>query len=328
MMKKDIFNITVPLNSHGNRIDKFLQSQINELSRTRLQALIRDGQVKINNIIINSASRKIKEEDQIKVNFPPPKETIIKPNKIPLDILYDDDDIIVINKSSGVVVHPGAGNYNNTIVNGLLFKYKNNLSSIGGKLRPGIVHRIDKDTSGIIVVAKNDNAHINLSKQFSNHSIKRIYEALIWGSLKPQNGKISEKISRSVKNRQLMTVRKKKGKIAITNYKTIKIFQNLNLPKISLIECQLETGRTHQIRVHMNFKGNPILGDKSYGKIKRKFKKIDANIEKKINSFNRQALHAKSLGFIHPRTEKKIFFEVESPKDFDQLVKSLKKASI
>jgi len=326
-MKKDIFNITVPLNFHGNRIDKFLQSQINELSRTRLQALIRNGQVKINNIIINNTSKKIKEEDQIKVNFPPPKETIIKPNKIPLDILYDDDDIIVINKSSGVVVHPGAGNYNNTIVNGLLFKYKNNLSSIGGKLRPGIVHRIDKDTSGAIVVAKNDNAHINLSKQFSNHSIKRIYEALIWGSLKPQNGKISEKISRSVKNRQLMAVRKKKGKIAITNYKTIKIFQNLNLPKISLIECQLETGRTHQIRVHMNFKGNPILGDKSYGKSKKKFKRIDPNIEKKINSFDRQALHAKSLGFIHPRTEKEIFFEAKRPEDFATLIKNLTKAS-
>ncbi len=327
MMKKDIINITVPLNSHGNRIDKFLQSQINELSRTRLQALIRDGQVKINNIIINSTSKKIKKEDQIKVNFPPPKETIIKPNKIPLDILYDDDDIIVINKSSGVVVHPGAGNYNNTIVNGLLFKYKNNLSSIGGKLRPGIVHRIDKDTSGIIVVAKNDNAHINLSKQFSNHSIKRIYEALIWGSLKPQNGKISEKISRSVKNRQLMAVRKKKGKIAITNYKTIKIFQNLNLPKISLVECQLETGRTHQIRVHMNFKGNPILGDKSYGKSKKKFKRIDLDLEKKINSFDRQALHAKSLGFIHPRTEKEIFFEAKRPEDFATLIKNLTKAS-
>ena len=280
-MKKDIFNITVPLNSHGYRIDKFLQSQINELSRTRLQALIRDGQVKINNIIINSTSKKIKEEDQIKVNFPPSKETLIKPNKIPLDILYDDSDIIVVNKAPGVVVHPGAGNYNNTIVNGLLYKYKNNLSSVGGKLRPGIVHRIDKDTSGVIVIAKNDNAHINLSKQFSDHSIKRVYEALVWGSLKPQNGKINEKISRSVRNRQLMAVRKEKGKIAITNYKTLKVFQNLNIPKISLIECQLETGRTHQIRVHMNFKGNPILGDKSYGRKKIKYKKIDLSLEKK-----------------------------------------------
>ena len=327
-MKKDIFNIIVPLNSHGYRIDKFLQSQINELSRTRLQALIRDGQVKINNIIINSTSKKIKEDDQIKVNFPPPKETLIKPNKIPLDILYDDDDIIVINKSPGVVVHPGAGNYDKTIVNGLMFKYKNNLSSIGGKLRPGIVHRIDKDTSGVIVVAKNDNAHINLSKQFSDHSIKRVYEALIWGSLKPQNGKISEKISRSVKNRQLMTVRKEKGKIAITNYKTLKIFQNSNLPKISLIECQLETGRTHQIRVHMNFKGNPIVGDKSYGKSKKKFKKIDPKIENQINNFNRQALHAKSLGFLHPKTRKELFFEARRPEDFDALIKNLKEASV
>ncbi len=326
-MKKDIFNITVPLNSHGYRIDKFLQSQINELSRTRLQALIRDGQVKINNITINSSSKKIKEEDQIKVNFPPSKETQIMPNKIPLDVLYNDDDIIIINKSPGVVVHPGAGNYNNTIVNGLLFKYKNKLSSIGGKLRPGIVHRIDKDTSGVIVIAKNDNAHINLSKQFSDHSIKRVYEALIWGSLKPLNGKISERISRSVKNRQLMAVRKEKGKMAITNYKTLKVFQNLNLPKISLIECQLETGRTHQIRVHMNFKGNPILGDKSYGKTKRKFKKIDLSLEKKINNFNRQALHAKSLGFIHPTTKEGIFFQAKRPEDFESLIKSLNKAS-
>ena len=162
-MTKDIFNITVPFNSHGYRIDKFLQSQINELSRTRLQSLIRDGQVKINNIIIKNASKIIKEKDQIKVTFPAAKETSIKPSKIPLDILYEDDDIIIINKSPGVVVHPGAGNYDKTIVNGLLFKYKNNLSNIGGKLRPGIVHRIDKDTSGVIVVAKNDNAHVNLS---------------------------------------------------------------------------------------------------------------------------------------------------------------------
>ena len=327
-MKKNIFNTTVPLNYHGNRIDKFLQSQINELSRTRLQTLIRDGQVKLNDITISDVSKKIKENDQIKINFPPPKITFIKPKKIPLEILYDDDDIVVINKSPGVVVHPGAGNYEETIVNGLLFKYQNNLSSVGGKLRPGIVHRIDKDTSGVIVVAKNDNAHIRLSEQFSNHTIKRIYEALVWGSLKPQSGKINEKISRSVKNRQLMSVRKEKGKIAITNYKTLKVFQNLNLPKISLIECQLETGRTHQIRVHMNFKGNPILGDKSYGKSKKKFKKIDPNLEKKINNFNRQALHAKSLGLIHPKTKKEFFFEARRPKDFDILIKSLKKSSV
>jgi 23S rRNA pseudouridine1911/1915/1917 synthase len=293
-----------------------------------MQNLINDGQVKLNNIIIVNSSKKIKEKDQIKVTFPAAKETSIKPSKIPLDILYEDDDIIIINKSPGVVVHPGAGNYDKTIVNGLLFKYKNNLSNIGGKLRPGIVHRIDKDTSGVIVVAKNDNAHVNLSEQFSNHTINRVYEALIWGSLKPQNGKINEKISRSIKNRQLMAVRKEKGKTAITNYKTLKVFQNFNLPKISLIECKLETGRTHQIRVHMNFKGNPILGDKSYGKSKRKFKKIDFNIEKKINNFNRQALHAKSLGFIHPTTKKEIFFQARRPDDFNKLVRNLEKISI
>ena len=327
-MKKNIFNTIVPLHFRGYRIDKFLQSQINKLSRTRLQTLIRDGQVKLNNLTINNPSKKIKEKDQIKIDFPPPKKTLIKPNKIPLDILYDDDDIIVINKSPGVVVHPGAGNYKDTIVNGLLYKYHNNLSSIGGRLRPGIVHRIDKDTSGVIVVAKNDISHINLSQQFSTHTIKRVYEALIWGSLRPQKGKIQEKISRSIKNRQLMSVRKEKGKMAITNYKTLKIFQNINLPKISLIECRLETGRTHQIRVHMNFKGNPILGDKSYGKLKKKFKKIDPNIEKKINNFNRQALHAKSLSFLHPSKKKEVFFEAKRPIDFDTLIKSLDKVSV
>ncbi len=218
-MKRNIFYITVPLNSDGSRIDKFLQSQVKELSRTMLQKLIRDGYIKLNNTIIKNYSKKVKEEDKVEVQIPAPKESVIKSNDIPLDILYDDIDIVVINKSPGVVVHPGAGNFEKTIVNGLLFKYKNNLSSIGGKLRPGIVHRIDKDTSGVIVVAKNDKAHINLSQQFANHTIKRVYETLVWGSLKPQSGKINEKISRSIKNRQLMAVRKEKGKIAITNYK-------------------------------------------------------------------------------------------------------------
>ena len=327
-MKKNILNIVVPISFNDYRIDKFLQSKITELSRTRLQSLIYDGEVKLNDTIIDSPAKKIKEKDNIKINFPAPKKTLIKPNKISLNILYDDKDIIVINKSSGVVVHPGAGNYENTIVNGLLYKYQNKLSSIGGKLRPGIVHRIDKDTSGVIVVAKNDDAHINLSEQFRNHTIERVYEALVWGSLKPQNGKITERISRNFKNRQLMAVRKEKGKVAVTNYKTLKIFHNLNLPKISHLECRLETGRTHQIRVHMNFKGNPILGDKSYGKSKKKFKEINPIIEKEINNFNRQALHAKSLGFTHPKTKKEIFFEAERPKDFHQLIKNLKKASL
>jgi len=327
-MEKKIFYLSEIPNSSRDRIDKFLQFQLKKFSRTKLQKLIRDGFVRINNKTINETSKKIKINDKIEIDFPEPKEVHIKPCEIPLNILYEDDDIIVINKLPGVVVHPGAGNYEKTIVNGLLFHCKNKLSSVGGKLRPGIVHRIDKDTSGVIVVAKNDNAHINLSKQFSDHTVKRIYEAIIWGSLKPSSGKINENISRSKKNRQLMCVSKNSGKKAITNYKTLKIFKNTNLPKISLIQCKLETGRTHQIRVHMSFKGNPIIGDKSYGKAKKKFKKIDLNVEQNINNFNRQALHAKSLCFIHPRTNKEFFFEARKPEDFETLIKTLKKASL
>ena len=328
-MEKKIFNVKFSVSSQETRIDKFLQSQFKKISRSQIQKLIRDNYVKLNNKIMINNSKKIKENDLIEVSFPLSKETYIMPSKISLNILYEDTDLILINKSPGVVVHPGAGNYDKTIVNGLLFHCKNNLSSIGGKLRPGIVHRIDKDTSGVIVVAKNNFAHNNLSKQFHNHTIKRTYEAIVWGALKPSSGKINENISRSIKNRQLMSVtkNKNKGKNAITNYKTLKVFKNSNLPKISFIECRLETGRTHQIRVHMSFKGNPILGDKSYGKSRKKFKNIDLKIEKEINNFKRQALHAKSLGFIHPVTGKEMFFEAKRPKDFDELVKNLNKAS-
>jgi len=327
-MEKKIFQLSAVNDFSNTRIDKFLQLKLTHFSRTKIQKLIHEGFVKVNDKIVNETSKKIKNDDKVEIFFPPPKETNIKSTKMNLDILHEDDDIIVINKAPGVVVHPGAGNYEKTIVNGLLFHSKNNLSEIGGKLRPGIVHRIDKDTSGVIVVAKNDQAHIFLSKQFSEHSIKRIYESVIWGSLRPLNGRINENISRNVRNRQLMAVSRNKGKKAITNYKTLKVFKNINLPKISLVECKLETGRTHQIRVHMNFKGNPIVGDKSYGKTKIKFKKIDKNVEKNLKDFNRQALHAKSLGFIHPKTKREIFFEADRPKDFDLLIKSLKKASI
>jgi len=327
-MKEKILYLDVSIDFNKSRIDKFLQSQFDKMSRTRLQNFIREGYVKLNNFKVNDSSKKIKAGDIIEIKFASPKETQIKPQKMLLDILYDDNDIVVINKPAGMVVHPGAGNHEKTLVNGLLFHYKKKLSSIGGKLRPGIVHRIDKDTSGILVVAKNDNAHISLSKQFSDHTIKRTYEAIVWGALKPSSGTINENISRSIKNRQLMAVSKNKGKKAVTNYKTLDIYRNLNLPKISLVECKLKTGRTHQIRVHMNFKGNPILGDKSYGRSKKKFKIINMEIEKEINSLNRQALHAKSLGFIHPVTNVEMFFESKRPKDFDTLVKSLKKASI
>jgi len=327
-MEKKIFNINESEDISVLRLDKFLQSKLKDFSRTKIQVLIKDGNIKINDKLIYESSKKIKFNDRIEVNFPPVKNTQIKPYKMILDIQYEDDDIIIINKPPGIVVHPGAGNFEKTIVNGLLYHYENKLSNIGGKLRPGIVHRIDKDTSGIIVVAKNDFTHSNLSKQFSDHTIERTYDAIVWGSLRPSKGKINEKISRSIKNRQLMAISKNKGKTAITNYKTIRTFSNSNLPKISLIECKLETGRTHQIRVHMSYKGNPILGDKSYGKSKKKFKNINPDVEKDINNFNRQALHAKSLGFVHPKTKKQIFFEGKKPKDFEMLIKNLEKASL
>jgi len=328
-MEKKIFNVRLTLDSQESRIDKFLQSKFKKISRSQIQNLIRNSHVKLNNNIVINNSKKIKENDLIEVSFPLPKETHIKPSKMSLNILYEDADLIIINKSPGVVVHPGAGNYDKTIVNGLLFHCKNKLSSVGGELRPGIVHRIDKDTSGAIVVAKNNFAHNNLSKQFSNHTIKRTYETIVWGALKPSSGKINENISRSIKNRQLMAVTKdkSKGKSAVTNYRTLKVFKNLNLPKISFVECKLETGRTHQIRVHMNFKGNPILGDKSYGNSRKKFKNINLKIEKEINNFKRQALHAKNLGFIHPVTGEEMYFEAKRPKDFDTLIKNLNKAS-
>ena len=323
-----IISLSVKSEENNQRVDVFISKKENLLSRTRIKNLILKNKLKLNNRVIVNPSKKVSTGDKLVLEIPEPKKTSLKPYDFKLDIIYEDENLLIINKPAGIVMHPGAGNYDNTIVNGLLYKYHNKLSGIGGKLRPGIVHRIDKDTSGVIVVAKNDNAHINLSQQFSEHTIKRTYEALIWGSLKPQNGVIREKISRSIRNRQLMSVRKEKGKIAITNYKTLKIFHNSNLPKISLIECKLETGRTHQIRVHMKFKGNPIIGDKSYGKLKKNFKKIDPSIEKKINNFNRQALHAKSLGFLHPGTKKEVFFEARRPTDFDTLIKNLDKVSV
>ena len=203
-----------------------------------------------------------------------------------------------------MVVHPGAGNYEGTLANALLFKYKKNLSNLNGELRPGIVHRIDKETSGLLVVAKNNLAHANLGNQFSKHTVNRKYICLVWGVIRPLSGKIITLITRDKKNRQLMTVSDIKGKKAITNYKTIKVFSIKDIPKISLIECKLETGRTHQIRVHLRYKGTSLLGDKQYGKKNIRFKKIHNEFFTKLTKLSGQALHAKTLEFSHPRTKK------------------------
>ena len=221
-------------------------------------------------------------------------------------------------------MHPGAGNYDNTIVNALMHYCKGNLSNIGDELRPGIVHRIDKDTSGLIVVAKNNVTHENLSKQFNEHTIHRIYQLMVWGKLRPQSGKIETLITRSSRNRQLMEVGITKGKKAITNYKTLEVFENDKTPTLSLIECKLETGRTHQIRVHMSYKGNNILGDKKYKKKFKKFKNIDSDLEQSILNLDRQFLHAKTIGFTHPVTGKKLEFTSNLPQDLNIVLKKLR----
>ena len=322
---KSIINFIVKNKEKNLRVDTLLANQNNKLTRSRVKTLILENNLKINNLTTVDPSRKVKLNDEICLNIVEPKKENLKPFKYNLDIIYEDKDLIVINKSAGISMHPGPGNYDNTIVNALINYSGNNLSNIGNELRPGIVHRIDKDTSGLVVIAKNNFSHENLSKQFSEHSITRVYHALVWGKIRPQNGKIDTLIARSSKNRQLMEVSFKKGKRAITNYKTLEVYETKKMPTFSLVECKLETGRTHQIRVHLSNKGNNILGDKKY---KKKFKKlinIDSDLEKLINELNRQFLHAKKLGFKHPISNKRLEFSSNLPDDLENILKKLSK---
>ncbi len=311
----------------GKRLDIFLSQQIENLTRTNIKKIIESNNVKINRKIIKSSSKKVKSNDLITIKLLIKDSVKLLPNKIELDVRFEDKDILIINKPKGMVVHPGAGNYKNTLANALLYKYQNKLSNINGEMRPGIVHRIDKETSGLLVIAKNNLSHSKLGKQFSDHSISRKYLCLVWGVVRPLEGRIETLISRNKKNRQLMMVSDFNGKKAITNYKTIKVFNLKDIPKISLIECELETGRTHQIRVHMKYKGSSVLGDNQYGKKNIRFKKINDNFLKRISALNGQALHAKSLGFVHPSKNKWVKFESELPNDFKKLLDLLKNLS-
>ncbi len=311
----------------GERLDLFLTNKLENLTRSYIKKLIEDNKVKINNIVVNSAAKKLKINDYILVNLIKKTSKKLEPKKIRLDIVYEDKDLLIVNKQKGMVVHPGAGNFQNTLANALAHRYKKNLSDINGELRPGIIHRIDKETSGLLVVAKNNYTHSELGKQFSRHSIKRKYLCLIWGIIRPLSGRIETFIARNRKNRQLMTVSEIAGKNAITNYKTIKVFTIKNIPKLSLLECELETGRTHQIRVHLNYRGTSILGDKQYGKGKLKFKNIDSNFLQKLNNLKGQALHAKILGFDHPTKKKYVQFESNLPPDFEKMIDFLNKLS-
>jgi 23S rRNA pseudouridine1911/1915/1917 synthase len=305
---------------NGERLDVFLSKKISNLTRSYIKKLIEKKQVQLNKIINTFPSTKIKVNDKINVNIIEKENHKLIPSKIELDITYEDKDILIVNKPKGMVVHPGAGNYENTLVNALIYKYKNALSSVNGNSRPGIVHRIDKETSGLLVIAKNNLSHSNLGKQFSDHSIKRKYQCLAWGVIRPLNGRIETLISRNKKNRQLMTVSDVNGKNAVTNYKTIKVFNIKDVPKISLVECELETGRTHQIRVHLKYKGASLLGDKQYGKKNIKFKKINKDFFNIMINLGGQALHAQTLEFIHPTKKKKMSFESKLPSDFKKML--------
>ena len=309
------------------RIDIFITNKEKDISRTRVKNLILDKKLKLNNKIMTDPAKKINFGDNINLSIINPKRPSLKPFKYKLDITYEDEDLIILNKPAGIVMHPGAGNFDNTVVNALINYDKNSLSNIGDKLRPGIVHRIDKNTSGLIVIAKNNETHEHLSNQFSKHSITRVYELLVWGKIRPSKGKIKTLITRSSKNRQIMEVSNTKGKEAITNYKTIELYENKYLPTLSLVECKLETGRTHQIRVHMNYLGNSIVGDDKYKKKFKKIKNIDPKLENNLIKLKRQFLHAKTLGFVHPKKNKEMIFNSIMPQELEIILKMLRNTS-
>lgn len=303
------------------RIDKFLMHRIQNASRTKIQAAADAGAILVNQKAVKS-NYKVKPEDLITVVLStPPRDTTIYPEDIPLEIVYEDDDLMVINKAAGMVVHPGFNNYSGTLVNALVHHFKSLPTGRNGELRPGLVHRIDKDTSGLMVIAKNEFAMSFLAKQFFDHSIKREYWAMVWGDFKEDQGTIEGNLARNPKNRlQMMVFQDPEiGKPAITHYQVLKRFHY-----VSLVKCRLETGRTHQIRAHMRYIGHPLFNDSTYegdrilkGTTFTKYKQFISNC---FEIMPRQALHARSLGFIHPTSQKEMYFEAEIPSDFQQLI--------
>ena len=322
---KKIINLLVGTQDDILRVDQFINKYEKDLSRSKIKNLILKKNLSINNKLNDDPSKKIKINDKISLIIPEPEEVTLKPFEYKIEIIYEDNDLLVLNKKADISMHPGAGNKDRTLVNALI-NYKKKLSNINGELRPGIVHRIDKHTSGLVVIAKNNFTHENLSNQFSEHSIERKYQTLVWGKLRPSIGKIETLITRSSKNRQLMSVSLSKGKNSITNYKTLEIFEKETVPTFSLIECKLETGRTHQIRVHMSYKGNNIVGDQKYKKKFKKIKNINKDLEKKIMNLDRPFLHAVSLGFTHPTKNKRMNFKSKLPNDLENILKSLRNA--
>lgn len=289
------------------RLDKLINEEIRDLSRSHIQKLIENSSIQVNNEI-KKANYRVKINDEIRIEFPKPKVLEVQPENIPLDIIYEDKDLIVVNKPQGMVVHPAPGHYEGTLVNALLYHCKDDLSGINGVKRPGIVHRIDRDTSGLLLICKNDRSHLFIAKQLKDHTIRRVYVALVHQNVKNDEGTIDAPIGRHPVHRKKMSINHKNGRAAITHYRVLQRFG-----QYTLIEARLETGRTHQIRVHMASLGHPLVGDPVYGVHKEKF------------NLNGQMLHAKSLGFIHPTREEYMEFDSALPDYFQRLFEILKK---
>ncbi|MBL6603579.1 MAG: RluA family pseudouridine synthase [Bacteroidetes bacterium] len=313
------FAFNIDVGQEPIRIDKFLMNRIENATRNKIQKAAKEGSIRVNDIIVKS-SYKVKKGDKIRILFThPPYENLLTPENIDLDIKYEDDSIIIINKKSGIVVHPGHGNYSGTLINGLLYHFDNLPNNSSN--RPGLVHRIDKDTSGLLVIAKTEKSMTNLAKQFFKKSVEREYLALVWGDLKNDEGEINAPIGRNPKNRLQMIVYEdlEGGKEAITNYKVIERFGY-----VTLVSCKLKTGRTHQIRVHMKYIGHTLFNDERYGGNKilkgTVYSKYKQFVENCFHMLPRQALHARTLGFSHPKTKENIMFDSEIPDDMNSVI--------
>lgn len=304
-MKTEIFEVMEE--QEGERLDKFLSIIYPDTSRSFFQKLIKENGVLVNDKA-EKASYRMNFEDVVTIHFPDAVETTIEPENIPLDILYEDDDLLIVNKPKGMVVHPSAGHFSGTLVNAIMYHCKDSLSGINGEIRPGIVHRIDMDTTGSLIVCKNDNSHVAIADQIKVHSVNRIYEGIVYGNVKEDEGTIEGPIGRHPIERKKMAINEKNGKPAITHYKVLERFGNY-----TYMQFKLETGRTHQIRVHMSSIGHPLLGDSLYASGKSPFKNLCG-----------QTLHAKTIGFIHPSTKEYMEFHAPLPEYFEKLLSQLK----
>ncbi len=314
--------LIIECDENGIRLDKYLSLAISDLSRTQIQELISAGGVRFNGDEINNPSAKTKFGSyEVDLSLAKIKPSHLAPYDFPLNIIYEDDYLMVLNKPAGLTVHPGAGNYDKTLANALVAYAKENLSKLGGEFRPGIVHRLDKDTSGLMIIAKDDQTHQILSENLSEREIKRLYLALVYGSPELKAGTIKTFVAKDFHDHTKMVITKGTGKEAITHYV---VYEEIAENKFSLIECKLDTGRTHQIRIHLNYKGFPVVGDPVYNSSKAKYlSRMDEETKKIVSSFPRQALHAYRLEFTHPITEEIMEFEIDLPEDMKELCQKL-----